>query len=48
MDPVLIFEGVGEKFGFEKGSDVISGTRHGLEAAKKAGMVVIDIRQFYK
>jgi len=37
MDPVLIFEGVGEKFGFEKGSDVIVGTRHGLEAAKKAG-----------
>ena len=37
MNPVLIFEGVGEKFGFKKGSDVIVGTRHGLEAAKKAG-----------
>ena len=35
MNPVLIFEGVGEKFGFKKGSDVIVGTRHGLEAAKK-------------
>jgi len=36
MNPVLIFEGVGEKFGFKKGSDVIVGSRHGLNAAKQA------------
>jgi hypothetical protein len=37
MNAVLIFEGIGEKFGFDKGTDVIVGSRHGLQAAKKAG-----------
>ena len=36
MNPVLIFEGVGEVFGFEKGSDIVVGGRHGLMAAKSA------------
>jgi hypothetical protein len=46
MNPVLIFEGVGELFGFAKGSDVVVGTRHGLRAAKRAkslGMKTIRV-----
>ena len=36
MNPVLIFEGVGKKFGFDTNCDVIVGSRHGLTAAKQA------------
>ena len=35
MKPILIFEGVGEKFGFPEGSDVVVGKRHGLMAMAK-------------
>ena len=36
MNPVLIFEGVGKKFGSDTNCDVIVGSRHGLNAAKQA------------
>ena len=36
MNPVLIFEGVGKKFGFDTDCDVVVGSRHGLNAAKEA------------
>jgi hypothetical protein len=35
MKPILIFEGVGELFGFPPGSDVVVGKRHGLMAMSK-------------
>jgi len=35
MKPTLIFEGVGELFGFPAGSDVVTGKRHGLLAMVK-------------
>jgi hypothetical protein len=35
MDPVLIFQGVGKIFGFDKDCDVVVGSRHGLNAAKQ-------------
>jgi len=34
MNPVLIFEGVGKIFEFDKDNDVVVGSRHGLNAAK--------------
>ena len=43
MNSVLIFEGVGGKFGFEEGSDVIAGTTHGLKAAKKSKVIELDV-----
>ena len=43
MNSVLIFEGVGCTFGFEKGSDVIVGTTHGLRAAKKSKVVELTV-----
>ena len=49
MNPVLIFEGVGKKFGFDTDCDVVVGTRHGLEAAKKVGSIDMHtIRVPYK
>ena len=36
MNTVLIFEGVGGKFGYEDGSDMVGGTTHGLKGAHKA------------
>ncbi len=43
MNSVLIFEGVGGKFGFEEGSDVIAGTTHGLKAAKRSKVIEIGV-----
>lgn len=43
MNSVLIFEGVGGKFGFEEGSDVVAGTTHGLKAAKKSKVIEMKV-----
>lgn len=43
MNSVLIFEGVGGKFGFEEGSDVIAGTTHGLKAAGKSNVIEMEV-----
>ena len=36
MNTVLVFCGVGGKFGYEEGSDLVAGTTHGLKGAAKA------------
>ncbi len=43
MNSVLIFEGVGGKFEFEEGSDVVGGTTHGLKAAKKSKVLELKV-----
>jgi len=43
MNTVLIFEGVGGKFGFEESSDVVAGTTHGLKAAKKSKVIEMKV-----
>lgn len=43
MNSVLIFEGIGDKFGFEEGSDVVAGTTHGLRAAKKSKVIEMKV-----
>ena len=43
MNHVLIFEGIGEKFGFDRGSDVVAGSRHGLMGAKSAGTLEMGV-----
>ena len=43
MNSVLIFEGVGGKFGFEEGSDVVGGTTHGLKGAKKSKVIEMKV-----
>lgn len=48
MNTVLIFEGIGGKFGFEDGSDVIAGTTHGLLGANSAKVVELRVTRVPK
>ena len=43
MKSVLVFEGVGGKFGFKEDSDVVGGTTHGLTAAKKSNVIEMQV-----
>jgi hypothetical protein len=43
MNRILILEGVGHKLKFEKSSDVVGGTTHGLKAAASCGVVEMEV-----
>tara|TARA_B100001057_G_scaffold485208_1_gene564558 strand:- start:1902 stop:3182 length:1281 start_codon:yes stop_codon:yes gene_type:complete len=43
MNTVLIFEGIGDKFGYKKGTDIVGGTTHGLKGAYKGQAIEIGV-----